>query len=220
MADFANCNTPDLLQSASDLFTGLRDQPDLLPDLADYEIELRDEVAEGLALIETLRTEIGAQTAESGDATRATAASADALAALEVGYVRHRKLARARYKRGSAEYRTLGLAGDVPDAHAQLIADADAFYAALSTSPALAEGIRGLTPKALAAAAARVDAARASETTQGREAGESQEATVRRRRTEARLRALSTDVATAAEDAFHDQPQRRERLGLFQRGSR
>ena len=45
-------------------------------------------------------------------------------------------------------------------------------------------------------------------------------ATSIRQGAEVRLRALAADVAAAIEDASHDQPQRREAFGLFERGNR
>ena len=219
MADFAGCSTDALIQDASTLFTGLRDEPDLLADLADYEIERDDEVATGLALIETLRAAIGLQTVESGQSETATETAAGLLAALKTLYVRHRKLARTPHKRGTAGYSALSLAGDIPQDTDGLLGDTDAFYTALRADPALYDGVRGISKTTVDDALARVAAARTAETAQARESGESQEATQARQAAEASLRALATDVATAVEDAFHDRPQRRERLGLFQRGS-
>ena len=84
MADFAGCSTDALTQDTSTLFTGLRDNPDLLADLVDYHIELDDEVATGLALNQALRDAIGRQFTESGEAKRATEIAGALLAALKV----------------------------------------------------------------------------------------------------------------------------------------
>ncbi|HEX9952804.1 MAG TPA: hypothetical protein VGB53_13610, partial [Rubricoccaceae bacterium] len=212
-------STDALTQDTTTLFTGLRDEPDLLADLADYKIELDDEVATGLALLQALRDAIGDQFVESGEAKKATETAGALLAALKVLYVRHRKLARGLHTRGTAGYAALRLAGDIPEDTDGLLGDIDAFYTALQQDPSLYDDIRGISKTTVEDARARVDAARLAETAQARESGESQEATITRETVEASLRALAQDVATAVEDAFHDQPQRRERLGLFQRGS-
>lgn len=227
MADFFSLSTPDLLQSATTLFTVLRDSPDLLDALAPFQVEADDEVARGLALIEETRDKIGAQTAEAGEAIQATAAATQALATLEARYRRDRKLCRARHRPGSDGARVLGLVGEVPNADAALIAQSDAFYRALQTSPALYDGVRGLNERAVTDGIVRVDAARTAEAAQARESGEAQQATSLRQDAEARLRALADDVADVSEIALDDRPQSRERLGLFeptgrrsQRGSR
>ena len=111
-------------------------------------------------------------------------------------------------------------AGSVARTDDGVVAETDAFYSALSAQPDLYAGVRGLSKDAVAAALARVATARTAETDQARESGEAQEATQARQIAEASLRALSADVASAVEAAFDEQPQRRERLGLFERGAR
>lgn len=214
MADFFSLSTADLLQRAATLFTALRDSPDLLDALAPFQVEADDEVARGLALLEETRAAIGTQTAEAGEAVRATTAATQALATLEARYRRDRKLCRARHRPGSDGARVLGLVGEVPNADAALIAQADAFYRALQTSPDLFDGVRGISRQTVTDGLARVDAARTAEAAQARESGEAQQATATRRSAEARLCALADDVADVSEIALDDRPQARERLGL------
>ena len=216
MANFFSLPTADLLQRATTLFTTLRDSPDLLDALAPYQVEADDEVARGLALLEETRAAIGTQTAEAGEAVRATTAATQALATLEARYRRDRKLCRARHRPGSDGARVLGLVGEVPDADAALVAQADAFYRALQTSTDLYDGVRGIDRQTVIDGLARVDAARTAEAAQARESGEAQQATATRRNAEARLCALADDVADVSEIALDDQPQARERLGLFE----
>ncbi len=149
----------------------------------------------------------------------ATGAASAALAAAEVLYARHRRLSRLRHPCGSAGYRALGLTGRVPDSDAGLVAAAGAFYRALTDDPALAEGVRGLTPAAVADGLARVAAARSAMDTQSRETGEAQVATRLRDDAVALLRAHAAELAGTAKEALADEPQLRETLGLRERGS-
>ncbi len=220
MADFLTCDAADLADRTTTLFTTLAADPDALKDLAPYEIERDDEIARGLALAEAFRAALGTQAAEKAEAVTATGTAALALAELEAFHVRHRKLGRAVHPRDSPAYRALGLAGRIPDADAEMVDGAETFYRALDTNPALATGVRGLNKTAVAAGLARVEAARAARAAQARESGEAQTATTVRQGIEVRLRALAADVAAAVEDAYHDQPQRREAFGLFERGNR
>ncbi len=220
MADFLTCDAADLADRTATLFTTLAADPSALADLAPYEIELGDEVARGLALAEAFRAALGTQSAERAEAITATGTAALALADLEALYVRHRKLARAVHRRDTPGYRALSLAGRIPDADAEMVDGAETFYRAIETTPALAEGVRGLNKAAVAAGLARVETARAARAAQARESGEAQTATTIRQGAEVQLRALAADVAAAVEDAYHDQPQRREAFGLFERGNR
>ena len=220
MADFLSCTAADLSDRAATLFTALAADTDALTDLAPYEIEAGDEIARGLALVEAFRAAVGTQAAEKAEAVTATGVAALALAEVEAFYVRHRKLGRAAHRRDTPAYRALGLAGDVPEADAEMLDEAETFYRAVETTPALAEGVRGLNTAAVAAGLARVEAARTARAAQVRESGEAQTATTVRQSAEAQLRALAADVSAAVEDAYHDQPQRREAFGLFERGTR
>ena len=219
MADFLTCDAADLADRTTTLFTTLAADADALRDLAPYEIEASDEIARGLALAEAFRAALGTQAAEKAEAVTATGTAALALAELEAFHVRHRKLGRAVHRRGTPGYTALGLAGDIPDADAEMIDGAETFYRAAGATPDLYAGIRGLGKTTVAQGLARVDAARAARAAQARESGEAQTATSTRQGAEVRLRALAADVAAAVEDAYHDQPQRREAFGLFERGS-
>ena len=220
MADFLTCPAADLTDRTLTLFATLAGDADALRDLAEYEIEADDEIARGLALVEEFRAALGAQAAEKAEAVLATGTAALALAELEAFHVRHRKLGRARHGRGTPGYTALGLAGRIPEADAEMEAGAEAFYRTCDANPALYAGVRGLNKDTVAAGLARVEAARTARTAQARESGEAQMATTIRQGAEVRLRALAADVAAAVEDAYHDQPQRREAFGLFERGTR
>ncbi|HEX9952246.1 MAG TPA: hypothetical protein VGB53_10785, partial [Rubricoccaceae bacterium] len=90
---------------------------------------------------------------------------------------------------------------------------------AADENPTLIAGIRGVTKETITEGLKRVEAARAAEAAQSRESGEAQRATNLRNDAEARLRALSAEVAVATEDALTDYPQLREVAGLLERGS-
>lgn len=219
MADFNNSAAPVLLTDATALFAGIRDTPEVAALLLPYQIEVEDEVAEGLALVEEVQAAMGHQRAEAAEATAATAAATAALTVLEVGYVRLRKLVRAVHKPGTPGYAALVLPGGVPDADPALIADTATVYRAAQENPALVAGLRGVTRATIEEGLARVEAARAAEAAQARESGEAQRATNLRNSAEARLRALAAEVAAVTEVALADAPQLREVVGLLERGS-
>ncbi|HEX9953032.1 MAG TPA: hypothetical protein VGB53_14780, partial [Rubricoccaceae bacterium] len=163
MPSFTKSPAPVLLTDSTALFTGIRDTPEILALLAPYQIELDDEVAEGLALIDEVQAAMGHQRAEAAEATAATATATAALTVLEVGYLRLRKLVRAVYEPGTASYAALVLPGRVPDADPALIADTATVYRAADENPTLIAGIRGVTKETITEGLKRVEAARAAE---------------------------------------------------------
>jgi len=200
------------------LYSGARDHRDVAALLEPYGYDA-DDYEHGLDLVEDLDDHAADQMREYAEQYAATAKASAALAAVEVLYARHRRLARLRHRRDSAGYRALALAGRIPDSDAGLVAAAGTFYRALTDDPALGDGIRGLTPAAVADGRARVETARVAMDTQARETGEAQIATRLRDDTVARLRAHAAELAGTAKEALADAPQLREALGLMERGS-
>ena len=218
MPAFSSLNTSALVASARALSPGVRDTPDALSALADYGYTASD-VDAGLDLVESAEDEAGHQQAEYAEQYAATEAAQTAVAEMEALFVRHRTLARLAHARGSDGYRGLGLTGRLPGRAPELVAAASTFYRALSDTPALATGVRGLAPAAVADGLARVKAARASMDAQSRETGEAQQATAAQDAAVVRLRAHASEMARVATLALGDRPQLRESLGLLERGA-
>ena len=218
MPAFADLNAADLVPATRAVYTGIRDTPEILSLLKDYGYALAD-VEHGLDLAEDVEAEDGEQQAEYAEQYAATAAAQAAVADLEALLVRHRTLARITHDRGTDGYRALGLVGRLPDRAPAIVAAASVFYRSLTTDPALAAGIRGLGPDAVADGLKRVEAARVALDTQSRETGEAQQATADLLTALARLRAHGTEMASVAEVALAGRPQLRESLGLMERGA-
>lgn len=205
----------ELPQKAHTLYTGCRDIPRATAVLTSDEYGYKPaDFEEGLDLVEDVETAAGARTREAGERTLATDAVAQALAGLERLYVRHRKLARAKHPRGSAGYRALGLAGNVPQTQAGLFSAADGFYRAIDADPTLSEGVRGLNPAAIAAGRAALAAARDAMTAQDRETGEADGASDAYQRAVALLRADAAELEKVCDVAFADDPDLLAQLGL------
>lgn len=148
-----------LLTSACALYTGARDTPEIATLLKDYGYAPADFEA-GLDLTEDAEAAAGTQQAEYAQQCTATETAQQATADLEALFVRHRTLACLAHARGSDGYRGLGLASRLPGRAPELLAAASTFYRALADTPALAEGIRGLTAAGITDDRDRVEAAR------------------------------------------------------------
>jgi len=209
---------PDQLVARSrTLYTNARDTPAIATVLADPYGYTTADFDDGLARVQALQQAIADRAREYGEQYTATEASDDATADLEALFAAHRRLARAAVGRGTARYGALGLAGKIADGEAALFDQAGTFYQALTDDPALADGIRGLTPAAVAAGLAAVEAARVAEDTQVKETGEAQRATVTRDAATRALRVHASELAEVAKVALASQPQLRELLGLLER---
>jgi hypothetical protein len=213
---FASLPLTELPARARTLYTGCRDTPEVAALLLKYDYEPPDYEA-GLDLVEDVEAKSADQLKEYGEQYRATEAAALRLAELETLYARHRKLGRARHPRGSAGYLALRLAGTIPQDDEDLLAAADTFYRSLELDPSLAQGVRGLSPTAVADGRARVEAARLAYDAQERETGEAQRATHLRDQEAVRLRAHAGELSRVATVALADAPQLRETLGLLER---
>ncbi len=215
---FARLPLADLAAAARALYTGARDSRPAAALLEPYGYDA-DDYEEGLDLVEELDDLSADQMQEYAEQYAATGTARAALASAEALYGRHRRLATLRHRRGTPGYQALGLAGRVPRADAAFVATAGTFYRALTDDPTLAEGIRGLTPAAIADGLARAEAARTAMDTQSRETGEAQVATRLRDDAVALVRAHAAELAGTAKEALADAPQLRETLGLMERGS-
>lgn len=218
MPDFSALPAADLVTATRAVYTGVRDTPDILAALTDYGYTLAD-VEHGLDLTEDAETEMGEQRAEYAEQYAATAAARAAVASLEALLVRHRTLAGIAHPRGSDGYRALGLPGRLPGSMSGLVGWGSTFYHAIEADLSLTASVRGLGKDAVADGLARVDAARVAMDTQSRETGEAQQATAEMLTALARLRAHGSEMARVATVALKDQPQKRESLGLMERGS-
>ena len=218
MPGIASLNDSDLPVAASALYTGVRDTPEILALLADYGYTTADADA-GLDLVESAEDEAAEQTAEYAEQYAATAAAHTAVATLEAGFVRLRRLARIKYPRGSDAYRALGLAGRLSTRAPGILAAAGTFYRAADANPKLLDDIRGIDKADIDDGLARLDAARTALDTQSRETGEAQQATAEAIAARVRLRAHASEMARTATVALDGRPQLRESLGLLERGS-
>lgn len=214
---FATLSLAQLVPAARDLFTGARDNAEIAGLLADPYGFTADDYTTGLALVEEVQSLDAAQKREYGEQFAATARAQQTAAELEGLFVAHRRLARIRHTSGSDGYRTLGLVGGVADTRSDLIKQADNFYRMIESTPALVDGIRGLTPQAVANGRALVAEAEAADQAQTTETGDAQRATVTRDDAISRLRASARELAEVAKIALADRPQLQESLGLRQR---
>lgn len=174
---------------------------------------------DALALVEAAREADAAQSIAYGHKVLATGALREATAALRARYLRHVKLARVAFAKGSAGHATLGLAGDRADDLAGLLAQARTFYHALRDVPEFQATMARLTVDAAAVAdgLADVEAVERARTAQAREIGDAQAATRHRDEAVARLREVWREFRVVAEIALEGQPQAREMLGLLER---
>lgn len=217
-AAFSRLPVADLVARTRSLFTAARDDADIAPLLAEVGYDA-DALTDALALVAEVDAAERTQKAEYAEQYEATRAVAHATEALRVPYVRHVRLARVVFDKGTRGYDALALAGTRADKGADLVAEARAFYETVRTDAALAAPLARvkLTPAVAAEQLARVAALDAARTAQQVESGQAQQATRARDVAEARLRALAADVAEVAKIALADHPQLRERLGLLER---
>lgn len=208
---------PELLARARIFFANLRADDETGAILADFGYD-DAAVTDALALVETVQAAETTQKLEYAEQYAATRALAEAVEALRVPYVRHVRLARVVFDRGTFGHDLLGLSGDRADAPAALAAQARTFYAG-AANEAVAEALARvrITAETVAEQAARIAAVEAALATQRREMGEAQQATRARDAEEARLRAVLSDASEVAKIALADRPQMRERLGLLER---
>ncbi len=212
---FNDLTLAELPQKAHTLYVGCRDLPRATAVLTSDEYGYKPgDFEEGLDLVEDVESAAGDQEKETGEQILATATSTQKLADLERIYVRHRKLGRAKHPRGSAAYRALGLAGNVPETQAGLFSAADTFYRAIDTDPTLSAGVRGLNPAAIAAGRAALDTARRAITAQSQEKGEADGASDAYQQAVARLRADAAELEKVCDVAFADDPDLLAQLGL------
>jgi len=206
-----------LLARAHTLFAVLRDDAETGALLADFGYD-PDAVADALALVDAVQDAIATQQREYAEQYAATRNVARLTEALRVPYVRHVRLARVVFDRGTFGHDLLGLAGDRADTPAALVAQARTFYAGVS-NPEVAEALMRvrITPDVAVEQVARMAALESALAVQQREKGEAQQATRTRDAEEARVRALVSDASEVAKIALADLPQMRERLGLLER---
>ena len=214
---FGSLPLDDLVARARTLYTNARDTPEIAALLADPCAYAPADFDEGLARVAALQQAIADHAREYGEQYAATEVSDDATGDLEALFAAHRRLARATVRRGTARYAALGLTGNVAKSEAALFDQAGTFYQTLADDPALADGVRGLTPEAVAAGQAAVEAARAAEDAQVKETGEAQLATAARDAATRAVRVHAGELAEVAKVALADRPQLRELLGLRER---
>lgn len=213
-----NREIEQLLNACQIAFTNAKNEPDLQAVLAPFGYT-PERLDAGLALLATARDLYAQQQTEYAESYTATATLKEKAAAARAAYMRHVTLARVAFKRGTAGYNKLGLAGDRRDELPGWMAQARHFYRNLLAEAALLTKMSTLTldQPAAEAAQAALDEVEAAQAAQVKESGEAQTATQQRDEAVAELRGYKSDFDRIAEVATAGQPQLREKLGLLER---
>ena len=217
MPQFESMPVDRLLRATHTLYTNARDDAEIAADLVEFGYTNPDDYDAGLALRTAVTDGLSAQSKEAADETLATRAAQRATAQLRARYVRHRSAARRAHRSGTEGYTALHLAGPTPDARDAILSDARHFYDTLTAHPHFHDRIRGLDAAAITDAQALIAALDTATAAQAKESGEAQRATVTLNDALDALRAHSSELAYAAQDALADKPQLREKLGLLER---
>jgi hypothetical protein len=211
----------ELFRDARTGFTNARNEAELLAALTPFgwdDARLR----EALELLGRAEREARDQTTEYAEQRAATKALGVAQATVGAAYARHVAIARTLYRPGDAAYETLGLGGERPARPDALVQEARRFYEAVGGDAAIQARLatRTLDAAAVEAAVELLEAVDAAEEAQEKEKGEAQRATEVRDETvtgEDGLEGVYRDFAAVARIALADQPQLREKLGIFER---
>ena len=182
----------------------------------------KDELAEGLALVDAAEREAREADTERAESRAATRTAGQARAKVAQTHARLTKLARSVFDEGSVGWETLRLSGRRPDgAAAEVLAEARRFHEALLADAALlaALAVRRVTTADAERGLADVDAAVASGAVQTAEAGEAQVATAERDTAVEAVAGYWEDFSDVVEVALEDAPQLRETLGMQEAGS-
>lgn len=126
----------DLFSATRVAYTNGRDHAEIQPKLAEvgYDPARLDAL---LAEVDAAETEAEQQDDAKDGSSAATATLRGDYRGLRKQYVKHVKLARTVFDRGSSAYRRLGLRGDRADAVTTLLSQADEFYRVLGQDAAL-----------------------------------------------------------------------------------
>jgi hypothetical protein len=181
----------------------------------------RDEIGEGLALVDVAEREAREADTERAESVAATRTAGQARAKVRQTFIRLAKLARTVFEDGSPEWTRLGLDGRRPNAGPLVLAEARRFYEALLADPALLEAlaVRRVTAADAERAVADVEAAVGAGAVQTAEAGEAQVATAERDTAVEAVAGYWEDFSEVVEVALEDEPQLRETLGMQEAGS-
>ncbi|HEX8386545.1 MAG TPA: hypothetical protein VF576_10190 [Rubricoccaceae bacterium] len=181
----------------------------------------RDEIGEGLALVDVAEREAREADTERAESVAATRTAGQARAKVRQTFIRLAKLARTVFEDGSPEWTRLGLDGRRPNAGPLVLAEARRFYEALLADPALLEAlaVRRVTAADAERAVADVVGAVGAGAVQTAEAGEAQVATAERDTAVEAVAGYWEDFSEVVEVALEDEPQLRETLGMQEAGS-
>lgn len=204
-----------LLADATRLYTNVQQSDEAKARLADaYEYEDAD-YAQGLTLIEAVRTAEAERDREQGEERVAKETQDTLFARLRGRYTAHRTGARKKHRRGTPTFATLGLAGEVPDAQSAFLDAAGSFYRRIAADPTLVADVRGLRkPETIQAMQDLVQQADAARVAQDKEEAEAARATTQRDAAAAALIAHAVELGTAAQDALADRPDLLASTGL------
>ena len=213
---FSDASLPDLLADAQTLYTGARDDAEIVAALDPYGYTVDDHDAD-LAAVAELRRLIGVQAAEYRDQFGATREAAARTATVRALFVAHRRRTRRAHPRGTDGYAALRLGEPIPQARPDLLADAERFWRTLAERPDLTDEARRLDPEIVARAQEALTLAQAAAVAQARETGEAQDASEAVAVAAEALRDDASELAEDAREALTDRPQLLEKLGLLAR---
>jgi len=216
MPQFASMPVDRLLRATHTLYTNARDDAEIAADLVEFGYTGPDDYDEGLALRSAVTDGLATQSKEAADETLANRAAQSATAQLRARFVRHRSAARRVHRTGTEGYTALRLAGPTPDARDLVLGSARHFYDTLAAHPDFYDRIRGLDAAGVTDAQALIADVDTTTAAQAKEKGEAERATFTLNEAIDALRAHSSELAYAAEDALADKPQLREKLGLLE----
>lgn len=216
MPDWYGSSIPTLLQDARRLFANAKDDAEIAEKLALYKVP-EAQLDEGLAMIAAVVESGEDVSGEEVDRVQATGRVRESVEAVRSALADDRDLSRTVYDRASEAYTALRLRGRTPDARAEVLDEARAFYGALQARPALIDPIPGLSVEVVGERLAAVEAAAEDDRQQTAEKGEVDVASDDRKAAIAALRDHGSKTARIAKTALKDRPQLLEKLGLLAR---